>query len=45
MENLEKLQNKLEKDGYSIDGTKQLGAALGSHVGPGCFGIVFVEKE
>jgi len=43
-DNLEKLESKLEKEGYPVASSHQLGAAIGSHVGPGCFGVVFIEK-
>lgn len=43
-ENVEKLENKLSKEGYRIDNRCQIGASIGAHVGPGAFGVVFVEK-
>ncbi|MBQ8558515.1 MAG: DegV family protein [Tyzzerella sp.] len=43
-ENVEKLEAKLEKAGYKIDGRLQVGATIGAHVGPGAFGVIFVEK-
>ena len=43
-ENVEKLENKLAKEGYRIDNRCQIGASIGAHVGPGAFGVVFVEK-
>lgn len=44
LENVEKLEKKLEKEGYQVNGHYQLGAVIGAHVGPGAFGVVFVEK-
>lgn len=44
LENVEKLEKKLNKEGYIIKDHYQLGAVIGAHVGPGAFGIVFVEK-
>lgn len=44
LENIEKLEKKLEKEGYTVNAHYQLGAVIGAHVGPGAFGIVFVEK-
>lgn len=44
IENVEKLEKKLEKEGYHIDGQFQIGATIGAHVGPGAFGVIFVEK-
>lgn len=43
-ENVEKLEEKLEKAGYKISGRLQVGATIGAHVGPGAFGVIFVEK-
>lgn len=44
IENVEKLEKKLEKEGYTINGQHQIGATIGAHVGPGAFGVIFVEK-
>ncbi len=44
IENVEKLEKKLEKEGLTMDARLQMGATIGAHVGPGVFGIVFVEK-
>lgn len=44
MENIEKLETKLEKEGYTFADRHQLGATIGAHVGPGAFGVAFVEK-
>lgn len=43
-ENTEKLEAKLETIGISCKQCLQIGATIGCHVGPGAFGIVYVEK-
>lgn len=43
-ENTEKLEEKLVAEGYSITARLQLGSTIGAHVGPGAFGIIYVEK-
>lgn len=43
-ENTEKLEQKLEAMGIHCDECLQLGASIGTHVGPGAFGVVYVEK-
>lgn len=45
MENVEKLEKKLETKGYQIDQRLQIGPAIGTHVGPGAFGVCFVIEE
>lgn len=42
-ENAEKLEQKLAAH-YSIAGRKQVGPAIGAHVGPNAYGILFVIK-
>lgn len=44
-ENTEKFEQKLEAAGYRIQDRLQVGATIGTHVGPGVFGVVYVEKE
>lgn len=44
METTEKLEKKLEGEGYPVSARLQIGSAIGSHVGPGAAAIVFVEK-
>ena len=44
LENIDKLEKKLEKEGYKLDAKHQLGATIGTHVGPGAFGVIYVEK-
>lgn len=43
-ENTEKLEEKLLKEGYTISARLQLGSTIGAHVGPGAFGVIYVEK-
>lgn len=43
-ENCEKLEEKLTKEGYTMTERLQIGATIGAHIGPGAFGVVFVEK-
>lgn len=43
-ENCEKLEEKLAKEGYTMKERLQIGATIGAHIGPGAFGVVFVEK-
>lgn len=44
-ENCEKLEQSLVKNGISIDKRYQVGPTIGTHLGPGLYGIVFVSKE
>lgn len=43
-ENTEKLEEKLAAEGYTISARLQLGSTIGAHVGPGAFGIIYVEQ-
>lgn len=43
-ENCGQFEEKLEKHGVATEQRIQLGAAIGSHIGPNAFGIVYVEK-
>lgn len=43
-ENTEKLEEKLAGEGYTVSARLQLGSTIGAHVGPGAFGIIYVEK-
>jgi DegV family protein with EDD domain len=43
-ENVEKLEQKLESIGISYQARLQLGSTIGTHIGPGAFAVVFVEK-
>ena len=41
-ENTEKLEQKLTAKGYQVQNMLQVGATIGTHVGPGVFGVVYV---
>jgi len=43
-ENCEKLEKKLTALGYTIDQRCQIGSTIGAHLGPGTFGLIYVEK-
>lgn len=43
-ENLDKLIHRLEKEEYPIYHHLQLGAVIGTHIGPNAFGICYIEK-
>lgn len=43
-ENTEKLEQKLEEVGIHCQKRQQLGATIGTHVGPGAFAVIYVEK-
>lgn len=42
--NCEHLEEKLTADGYTLNERLQIGATIGSHVGPGVFGMIFVQE-
>ena len=44
-ENCVKLEQKMEKNGCKVDSRKQIGPAIGTHIGPEAFGACFVEKK
>lgn len=44
MEHVEKLKKNLEAADFTVDGIHQLGATIGVHVGPGAFGVIYVEQ-
>lgn len=44
-ENSEVFEEKLLKEGIRFDERFQIGATIGTHIGPGEFGLVYVEKE
>ena len=44
-ENSEKLEEKLEKEGYKFANRLQIGPTIGTHIGPEAFGIIFVTKR
>lgn len=43
--NVKKLCKALEDAGHKVDGIFEIGATLGVHIGPGAFGVVYVEKK
>lgn len=43
-ENCHKLEEAMQKQGYTLTGRMQVGASIGAHVGPGAYGIIFVAK-
>lgn len=43
-ENTEKLEDKLTKAGTAFTSRQQIGATIGAHVGPGAFGVIYIEK-
>lgn len=43
-ENTEKLEEKLTAEGISLAQRVQIGATIGSHIGPGAFGLIYVQK-
>lgn len=42
-ENVEKLEEKLQEAGIQVQDRKQVGPTIGTHVGPGVYGLFFVE--
>lgn len=42
--NCEKLEQKMVKEGYTVSERLELGPVIGTHVGAGAFGIVYVTK-
>lgn len=44
-ENSEVFDARLVEAGYKNEGRYQIGASIGTHIGPGVFGVVFVEKK
>ena len=43
-ENCEAFETRLTTEGYHFKERLQIGATIGTHVGPGVFGIIFAEK-
>lgn len=43
-ENCEVFETRLKAEGYDFKERVQIGATIGTHVGPGVFGMIFVEK-
>ncbi len=44
-ENTEKLNELLVKEGYPVAGSYVLGSTIGTHVGPGAFGIAYIKEQ
>lgn len=44
-ENVEIFEKRVEDLGIGIAKRQQIGATIGAHIGPGVFGLVFVEKK
>lgn len=42
--NCEHLEEKLHENGYQVSERLQVGATIGTHIGPEAFGVVFVAK-
>ena len=45
IENVEKLEKKLGKEGIHVDGRAQVGPTIGSHLGPNSYALIFVRKK
>lgn len=43
--NIELFEKKLTSENYAATGRLQIGATIGSHIGPEAFGIIFVTKS
>lgn len=43
--NLEKLENKLQSNNINITSRTQIGPAIGAHIGPEAYGIIFIKKN
>lgn len=44
-ENCEKFEGKLVAEGYMPKNRVQIGATIGTHIGPGAFGFIYVKKQ
>lgn len=44
-DNCERIEQMLRDGGIEVSGRLQVGPTIGAHLGPGAFGVVFVEKE
>ena len=44
-ENVEYLEEQLNASGIAVSGRTQIGPAIGSHVGPGVYGLFYVVRE
>lgn len=45
LENSEVFEKRVEESGIEITERYQIGATIGAHIGPGVFGLIFVEKK
>ena len=45
IENVEKLEKKLAKEGVEVQGRAQVGPTIGSHLGPNAYAMIFVRKK
>ena len=45
IENVEKLEKKLAKEGIEVAGRASLGPTIGSHLGPSAYAIIFIRKK
>lgn len=43
-ENCETFENKLEENGFKLNERLQIGPVIGTHIGPGGFGAIFVTR-
>lgn len=44
-DNCETMQKKMQKEGFEMNEMLQIGSTIGTHIGPGAFGIVFVTAN
>lgn len=44
VENCEELEQELIAEGHTLGRRFQIGSAIGAHVGPGAYGVLYVEK-
>ncbi len=45
LENSDVFEKRVEESGIEITERYQIGATIGAHIGPGVFGLIFVEKQ
>lgn len=45
LENSDIFENRVRESGIEITERYQIGATIGAHIGPGVFGLIFVEKN
>lgn len=43
--NCDKMMEVLEKEDFKLNERLQIGASIGSHVGPECYGVVFIKEK